>query len=472
VAGLIGLVRTRRLHSPQVRPGSPAPIALDLPAASERLAALVRLPTISWGDASRRDTATFDQIEPTLATGFPRVQQALTKERIARWSLLYTWPGRTPELAPIILAAHLDVVPVEPGTERLWTHAPFSGDLADGSLWGRGTIDDKSAVAGMLEAVDALLATGFKPSRTVYLAFGHNEEDGGDASGAGRIAEALRIRGVKNAWLLDEGGLIYDQVPGIHQPVAFIGVAEKGSMNLEVVARSAGGHAAMPPAQTAVGILARAIDRLERRQMPARLDGAALNMFETLAPDMSLGFRAAFANLWLTRPLVLPLLTSRPQTNALVRTTTAPTMLEGSPKANVLAVTARAVINFRLLPGDTPDAVESHVRAAVDDDRVEIHRVGLSTSASPVAESDTPAFAALARSIRAVYPNALVAPYLSIAATDAREYSAVAAEAYRFLPIYQGGALESIHGTNEHVRLDAYEKAIRVYATLLEELAR
>jgi carboxypeptidase PM20D1 len=466
-----GLTRTLRLQSPQVDPGTSPSLNVEMSAAAARLASLVRLPTISWGDPSRRDVEAFDDVQQVLTASFPRVDRTLTRESIARWSLLYSWRGTRDDLPPIILTSHLDVVPVEPGTEQAWTHPPFAGIVADGSVWGRGTIDDKSGVAGLLEAAEALLSSGFTPMRTIYLAFGHNEEGGGDASGAGAIAASLFARGVRDAWLLDEGGLIYDQVPGVRQPVAFVGIAEKGYLNLEFIAHSPGGHSAMPPSETAVGMLARALDRVEHDQMPVRFDGAAQRMFETLAPDMSLGMRAAFANLWLTRPLLLHLLAAKPQTNALIRTTTAPTMLEGSPKPNVLAVRARAVVNFRLLPGDTAAAVEAHLRGAVRDDRIEIRRLGPAVEASASSATDTPAFTALARSIRAVYPSVLVAPYLTVAGTDTREYATVASNMYRFLPIYQHGALEAIHGTDEHVRVDVYEKAIRIYATIIKELA-
>jgi carboxypeptidase PM20D1 len=467
-----GALRTVDLRSPQPAPGQPAQIAIDSPSAAERLAALVRLPTISWGDASRRDEKAFDAVAPLLRSSFPLVHQHLTVESIGRWPLLYTWKGTRADLPPLIFCAHLDVVPAESDTDSAWTHPPFDGVVVDGSIWGRGTIDDKGGVAGLLEATEALLSSGFRPARTVYLAFGHNEEGGGDANGARSIATTLYARGVRKAWLMDEGGLIANAVPGVTQPVAFVGTAEKGVLNLELIARSQGGHAAMPPDQTAVGILARAIDRVERDQMPARLDGATETMFDTLAPDMSRGMRAAFANLWLTRPLVVRLLATKPQTNALVRTTTAPTMLEGSPKVNVLALTARAVVNIRLLPGDTASAVESHVKQATADSRIELRRTEPAREASSNSPSNTPEFNALARSIRAIYPNVLVAPYLTVGLTDAREYTDVASGLYRFLPVYQEGALESIHGVNEHVTIDAYRQAIRIYATIIAELSR
>ena len=467
----LSITRAARLRSVQVAPGAPAPIVVDPGGAASRLAALLRLPTVSWDDPSKRETAAFDGLDQVLAESFPGVHRMLTLETVARWSRLYTWRGIRPDLPPIILTSHLDVVPVEPGTEARWTHPPFSGVIADGSIWGRGALDDKSGVAGLLEAAELLIGTGFAPARTIYFAFGHNEEGGGDASGAGQIARVLASRGVRDAWLMGEGGLIYDQVIGIHWPVALVGIAEKASMTVELVAHSEGGHASMPPAPTAVGILARAIDRLEHQQMPARLDGATRQMFEGLAPEMPFGLKLAFANLWLTKPLLLQFATSKPQTNAIVRTTTAPTMLSASPKVNVLASEAHAFVNFRLLPGDSAADIEAHVRSVVDDPRIDIRVAGRPPAQLRVAATDTPDCAALSAAVRAVYPDVIVAPYLTIAATDAREYGAVAPNTYRFLPIYQHGALEMIHGTDEHVQIDAYEKAIRVYATLIMKLA-
>jgi carboxypeptidase PM20D1 len=343
--------------------------------------------------------------------------------------------------------------------------------VADGSIWGRGAIDDKSGAVGLLDAAEALLANGFVPARTIYFAFGHNEEGGGDPSGARAIAAVLAARGVRQAWLMDEGGLIYDRVPGVSHRVAFVGIAEKAPMNVELVVTAPGGHAAMPPSETAVGILARALDRVERQPMPARIDGAARGMFDVLAPEMTWPLRTAFANSWLVQPLVIRRLAASSDTNAIIRTTMAPTILEGSPKDNVLASRARAVLNVRLLPGDTPADVESHLRRVIGDARVQITLPASRPVPGSTSAIDTPEFTALARAIRSVYPEVFVAPYLTIAATDSREYAAVAANLYRFLPIQQDGALEMIHGRDEHVRVDAYANAIRIYATLITELA-
>ena len=469
VLGAAGLLISRgaRLKSRQVAPGTPAAVTVDASAAANRLAGALQFATISWGDAAKRDTEAFEALADYLDRTFPRVRETLAREPIAQHSLLYTWLGRNPSLPPIILTSHLDVVPVEPESEATWSHPPFGGVVADGSVWGRGAIDDKAGVLGLLESVEALLASGFKPMRTVYLAFGHNEEGGGDSSGAAAIAAMLASRGVQHATLLDEGGVIYDKAPGVKKPVAFVGIAEKGILSLEIVAHAAGGHASMPPAETAVGILGGALSRLERSPMPVQFTGATRAMIDTLAPEMSFGARTLAANLWLTR-LFAPLVANRsPQLNASLRTTIAPPMISASPTENVLPSSARAIVNIRLLPGDSANDVQSHVVRVIGDRRVDVARRGTATEASAVSDYTTPEFAALARSIRAVYPNVLVSPYLTIAATDAREYPAVAANLYRFEPILQPGIEEEIHGINEHVTIDAYKNAIRIYSTVI-----
>ena len=464
-------IRTLRLQSGQPLPGTPATIEIDARAAADRLAGAIRFPTVSWGDATKRDPAAFLGLHEYLLTQFPPVEGVLSREVIATYSLLYTWPGRRPDLPPVILTAHLDIVPAEmPG--RSWQHPPFSGAIDEDSIWGRGAIDDKSGVLGILEAVSALIASGFTPERTVYLAFGHNEEGDDDASGAAAIAARLGRLGAHDGWLLDEGGLIYDHVIGVPRPVALVGITEKNPVIFELRVTAAGGHASMPPAESAVGILGRALDRLEHHPMPARLDGAAREMFTTLTPDMTMPLRAVFANLWLTKPIVLWRMGRTPETSAAVRTTIAPTMLEGSPKVNVLATSARAMLNVRLLPGDSAEAVAAHMRGAIADDRVEVVAVaGAAAPPVPISPTGTTEFVRLQSAIRAVYPDVVVSPFLTMAATDSRHYVRIAPNIYRFLPIRLAGELELVHGVDERVRIDAYEKAIRIYATIIRDLA-
>jgi carboxypeptidase PM20D1 len=356
--------------------------------AAERLAGAVRFRTVSHEDPAAFDAAAFAGLHAYLEASFPRVHETLRREIVSRHSLLYTWSGSDPSLRPILLMGHLDVVPVEPGQEERWQHDPFGGEIAGGFIWGRGVIDNKSAIVGTLEAVEMLLAEGFRPARTVYLAYGHDEEVGG-VRGAKEIAALLAARGVELEMVLDEGGVIGDRLfPGIDAPVALVGVAEKGFLSVELSARSAGGHSSLPPPQSTIGILAAAIARLEEHPMPARIEGATGELFEHIAPAFPLVRRALFANLWLTRGLVTRTLARSPTTNAMVRTTMAATIFQAGSKDNVLPGLARAVLNFRILPGDGVQAVLAHVRRVVADERVEVRAVGrFSAEPSPVSST-------------------------------------------------------------------------------------
>src|SRR5688572_11168668 len=374
--------------------------------AAERLAGSLRIRTISHAEPGKTDTAAFPTLHAYLAASFPSMHSTLARETVNTHSLLYTWRGSDPSLKPILLMGHLDVVPVEPGTETKWQRDPFGGVIADGFVWGRGAIDNKSAVVGILEAIEMLLAQGFQPKRTIYVAYGHDEEVGG-TEGARRIAALLKSRGVQLEMVLDEGGVIGDGIlPGVTGPVALVGIAEKGFVTVELSVRGAGGHSSLPPPQSAAGVVGAAVARLEANPMPARLAGPTEELFNTLGPRFPFLQRAVFANLWLTRGLVTRKLQSVPTTNAMVRTTTAVTILQAGTKDNVLPSHARAVVNFRILPGDSVDGVVEHVRQVVNDDRVEA-KIGGRFIAEPSAVSSTEseAFKTLSRAIRRVSPD-------------------------------------------------------------------
>ena len=312
----------------------------------------------------------------------------------------------------MLLLAHQDVVPVAAGEETGWTHPPFAGVVADGHVWGRGALDDKASLVAILEAVERLAASGRAPRRAILLAFGHDEEVGGER-GAARIAERLAERGVAPEFVLDEGmAVLADGVPGVRGLVALVGIAEKGSVTLDLEVEAEGGHSSMPPRQTAIGILAAAVARLEASPMPARLAGPARLMLEGLAPEMGFGSRLAVANLWLFRRPLERRLAASPAGNALLRTTTAATLVEGGVKENVLPRSARAAVNFRLLPGDSIRSVIEHARRAIADPRVAVKvRGGFAAEASPVAPVETAGFEAIRRSIAEVFPGAAVAAY-------------------------------------------------------------
>jgi carboxypeptidase PM20D1 len=278
-------------------------IEISIPkTAAERLAGAIRIPTISSEESSDFDAQAFQNLHAHLANAFPRVHSQLQREAVGEHSLLYTWIGANSALKPILLMGHLDVVPVEPGTEPEWQEDPFSGRIVDGYIWGRGAIDNKSAVLGTLEAVEMLLREGYQPTRTVYVAYGHDEETGG-SEGARQTASLLRDRGIELEMVLDEGGAIGEGViAGVSAPVALIGVAEKGFASIELSTRTEGGHSSFPPQESVIGIVSAAVTRLEKSSMPAQFDGATRQLFEQIGPHFPILQRVMFANLWLTRP--------------------------------------------------------------------------------------------------------------------------------------------------------------------------
>ena len=465
LAGVV-VVRGLRASSRQVQVAPAAPVAIDAARAAEGLARAVRFQTVSNQNPAEFDAGQFNGLREFLVERFPLVHRTLEREVVNDYSLLYTWKGRG-EGKPIVLLAHLDVVPVEPGTEQNWVQPPFSGAITDGQIWGRGTLDDKGSAMAILEAVEHLLADGFQPERTVYLAFGHDEEVSG-RRGAAAMSARLHERGVEAELVLDEGAIIEGMVPGVTAPVASVSVGEKGYVTLELSTDGSGGHSSVPPQHTAIGILSAAIEKLERNQMPANIGAAIGRSFDFLGPEMPFGQRVVFANLWLFAPLVERQMAKIPQTNAAIRTTTAPTIFAGGVKENILPASARAVVNFRILPGDTVDSVIEHVQHTIADPRVALRVLGEGSEPSPLSDPDDPAFARLARAVRATFPGTVVTPFLSLGATDARYYISISPNVYRFAPMrLRPDDVARIHGTNERIAVEDYVGMIRFYIQLL-----
>ncbi len=465
-------IRGSGLESRQLDVAPAHPIPVDAAAAARRLSESIRFRTISHFDRSNLDRAAYFAFHDFLARSYPRAHRVLARERVDELTLLYTWRGSDPSLAPVMLLAHQDVVPVPAGSEERWTRPPWEGTIADGFVWGRGTMDDKGNLMAQLEAVEMLAAHGFAPTRTILLGFGHDEEVGG--TGAQAVAALLESRGIRPDFVLDEGmAVIRGVIPGLEAPAALVGVAEKGYLSVRLTVRQPGGHSSTPPPHTAVGILATAIHRLERAPMPARLEGVSRALFDYLAPELPFSRRVIFANLWLFEPVVKRFLASSPGTNATLRTTTAVTMVSGSPKDNVLPNEAEAVVNFRVLPGDDVEGVLEHVRAAVGDERVEVAPLGTGSEPSPVSDPDSPSFALLQRTIGEIFPGALVAPALVLGGTDARYYTGVSDDVYRFGPYRFGPEdMGRAHGIDERVGVDDHADAIRFYVRLLENAQR
>ncbi len=444
--------------------------AVNLDAAAERLAGAVRIRTVSHETPSAEELREFPVLHAYLERSFPRTHAVLRRELVNEYSLLYTWTGRDPAAKPVVLMAHQDVVPIAPGSEAQWHAGPFSGEIRDGFVWGRGAWDDKGNLMAILEAVEALAAAGFEPERTVYLAFGHDEENGGSA-GAQAIAALFRQRAVHPEFVLDEGLLIAEGIiPGLDSPAALVGIAEKGWATLRLTATAVPGHSSIPGAHTAIGSLANALYHLERERFPAAVRGVAAQTFETLAPEMRGLNKIALTNLWLLEPLVRRQLAQAPSTDALQRTTQAITVIRGGDKENVLPASAEALVNFRLLPGESVTGVLEHVRAAVRDPALKVEVLPGARAASAVASVDSRGYGMIARAVRAVAPDVVVAPGLVIGGTDSHHMEGIADDVYRFSPVRVRPAdLARFHGTDERISIDNYAEVIRFYETLLTQ---
>lgn len=465
---------TFRQGSRQVDVPPLAKLAVDADAVAASMAQAVRARTVSGLLDPAGTAAAFDALHAHLVQRYPRVHATLEREVIGAHSLLFTWRGSDAAAPPIALLAHQDVVPIAPGTERLWTRPPFDGVIADGHVWGRGTLDNKSNLVTQLEAVEMLLASGFQPRRTVYLFYGHDEEVGG-RNGAVAAAALLKQRGVRLDFVLDEGLAVTEGVlPGVARPLALIALAEKGSVTLKLTATAAPGHSSMPPAagSSAIGRLSAALVRLDQNPMPGGIQGAAAEMFEAVAPEMPFDQRLALSNLWLTRPLVEHMLARGRATNAMLRTTTAMTIVNAGNKQNVLPGRAEAVVNFRILPGDTPASVQAHVERVIADERIDVQSSGVAFEPSKLSSAQAAPFKLIERVAREVFPDALVAPGLMLAASDARHFDAITEHSYRFMPIrFRSEDLPRVHGTDERIGVEQLADMVRFYHRLLSQSA-
>jgi carboxypeptidase PM20D1 len=447
------------------------PLAVDIDAASARLAAGLRFHTITHDDASRFDEEAFARFRAHLATSFPHVHRAMTLEVVNGHALLFRWQGSNALARPALFMAHQDVVPVAPGTEGDWHVPPFAGVVRGGFIWGRGAWDDKGNLMAMLEAAERLIAQGHVPDRTIFLALGHDEEAGG-THGSKAIAEVLRARGVRLSFVLDEGMMVTQGMfAGIDRPLALVGTAEKGYAMVRLRTHAEPGHSSAPVRDGAVARLSAALAKLDANPMPARIDGPTADLLDTLAPETPLASRVVLANRWLFGPLLERQLAGKPATDAMLRSTMAFTRLRAGNKENVLPGEAEALVNVRLLPGDTVDDVIAHMRAAIDDPRVEIRLASPPFARVPPMAMNSAGYRLLEKSTRQVFADSLVAPVLVIGGTDSRHFAPIADEIYRFSPVRAAPEdLARYHGTDERISVANYAEMIRFYVQCLRNL--
>lgn len=442
------------------------PVTVDVASAAQHLSQAVQIQTVRHQDRAEDADAEWTRLHDFLAATYPTAHAAMTREELASRTLVYTWVGSDPSLAPIVLMAHQDVVPVTPGTEGNWKHPPFAGVIAEDAVWGRGSIDDKGSLIGIFEAIETLTKQGFKPKRTVIVVSGGDEEVIG--KGAGAAADLLKSRGIKAEFVVDEGLAVLLQNPITKGKLAVIGTAEKGYGTLRVTAKAPGGHSSAPPADSGgVVTLSKAVTAIADHQFPMAFRGPGADMVKAVAPDAPFVVRMAVANEWLFGPLLVKQAGATAPGAAMLHTTIAPTMLKGSPKENVLPQDATAWINYRIAPGDTSADVMARAKAAVGGLPVSIEWNAPPNEPSPVSSTSSWGWKVLAATAGAV-ADAPVAPSLVTAGTDSRYLTPVAKDVYRFQPIELGMKdIEMIHGTNEHMTLKNLEKMVQFYARLI-----
>ena len=462
-------------------------VDVDLDAAVERLSKAVTFKTISNQDRDDFDTAAFEAYHEFLRDSYPNVHKTLKREVLGSprpYSLLYTWEGKNPELQPALFYAHMDVVPVPEESRDQWDQEPFAGTVADGYIWGRGVLDDKNQIHGILEAAEMRIKEGWQPSRTYYFVFGQDEEVGGP-EGARHVADVLEERGIeKFAFVMDESApLIPGAFPGIPDNTALIGIAQKGYLSLELAINGIGGHSSQPPEESNIGILAKAITKLEAAQFPYRIHPAVRYQYRYMGPELAADKQPMYAAVAfgkdgemtdLEREFIEEMATNQ-VTRAMLHTTIAVTMIDAGIKDNVLPPSAKAVVNFRPMPGDTPEVIMEHVRNAIDDDRITLTDVSASTPATAVANPESNGYKQLEKAIRQIWGNDLiVAPFFVIGGSDAKHFQArpFAPDVFTItgLQLESMKEFEGFHGVNERIRVDEYGKTIGFFYTLMENL--
>lgn len=471
LAGVLA-ANTWRQGSRQLSVPPAAPLALDAAAVADKLAGTLRFRTISSLDDPAANADEFRKLHAYLAQRFPLVHAKLKREIVGGLSLLYTWPGSDATAKGVLFMAHHDVVPIAPGSEAQWKEEPFAGVVKDGQVWGRGAWDNKGNLVAQLEALEMLLAAGFQPRQTVYLFSGADEEVGG-LRGAQEAVKLLQERKVRLDFVIDEGLVLTEGViPGVAAPVAMIGVAEKGFISVRMKVKGAPGHSSMPPApgSSAIAMMGAALQRLDQNQFPGALQGVAGELFETLAPAMQGFQRVALSNLWLFRPMVERQLARAGSTNAMLRTTTALTIFHAGNKDNVIPGEAEAVVNFRILPGDTTAGVMDHVRK-VAGEGFELAALPGASEPTPVTSTRSHSYQQVARTLRAQFPGVVVAPGLYIAGSDSQHFVPIADHIYRFSPVrVKPDDISRLHGTNERIPVANLAELVAFYHGLLRNL--
>ena len=454
------------LFRPKSQPSAaPEAIEFDPQPAVDALAQLIRCKTVSYHDHSLEDDAEFEKLISLLPQLYPNVFKTCSFDQLPDRALLFRWPGKSPK-NPSVMMSHYDVVPVD---EAKWEHPPFAAVIADGCMWGRGTLDTKGTFNAVLSAANHLIAQGFVPENDMYFAFSGGEEVNG--KGADNIVQYFVDHNITPALVVDEGGAVVENVfPGVKGPCGMIGIAEKGMMNVRYSVQSNGGHASAPKPGSPLPVLAKAVLRLERKPFKMKLNRPAALMYDTLGRHSTFLYRIVFANMWCFG-WVIDLLgrKSGGDINALVRTTVAFTQAKGSSARNVIPTEAAVVSNMRLNPEDNVASAKEYLVKTVNDPRVNV-TVLESFEPSRISEVDCPAWETVASAVGETWPGCIVTPYLMVQCSDSRHYGRISGHVYRFSAMdLTTEERRSIHGNNERIRLETIGKSVEFYIRLMKK---
>ena len=463
---MILVIRTIRFKPYEERKTNPFQVQLNSEEIVQRFVKMIKCKTISFKDDSLEDEEEFKKFQRLLAEDYPAVNANCLLYNVGRTGVLYHWKGRSSDRSAVFMA-HYDVVPA---SNKNWEKDPFSAIIEDEYIWGRGTLDTKATLCGIMESAEKLIQDGFQPEHDIYLSFSGDEEINGPS--ANSIVDFLNDKGVRPFMVLDEGGAIVEGViPGVKGKCALVGTGEKGKLHIRLSTISQGGHASSPPSTSSIGKLAKSVINIESKPFNYHLSEPARDMFNVLGRHSSFGLRILFANITLFSP-VLDFITKKSggELNALVRTTTAFTKMSGSEAVNVFPPYASIEGDIRIMQGDTQETIIEGYKKRINNEEINIEVLDY----IPVARfssMNTEAWNLLEDGIKEIWHDTKVSPYLMIACSDSRHFTKISDNVYRFSAMeLSSDERKLIHGNNERIPIDKLITAVKFYMCIMQKL--